>query len=227
MAWHGCRWSPVFCSGKTGAVELAPGDVSTAAEWVAGISVLASEQSWNQSALDGWSPRRTLDHLVDAMLLYSAYVATRARDRISPPRNGDPNATPGELVSALRSGSSILVALLHAMPDGDRAFHPSGNADRTGWIGMACTELLVHGFDIATATLVPFEPPSDQLARAVVERVLPWSPRASTGWSQLLWATGRATLGTRPPQDSDWWWQSAPLSEWDGQPRRRDTPPQW
>ena len=216
-----------FSSGKTAAVELAPGDVSTAAEWVAGISVLASEQSWNQSGLNGWSPRRTLDHLVDTMLLYSAYVATRARDRISPPRNGDPNATPGELVSALRSGSSILVALLHALPDGERAFHPSGNADRTGWIGMACSELLVHGFDIATATLVTFEPPSDQLARAVVDRVLPWSPRASTGWSQLLWATGRVSLGTRPPQDSDWWWQSAPLSEWDGQPRRRDTPPQW
>jgi hypothetical protein len=161
------------------------------------------------------------------MLLYSAYVATRARDRLAPPRNGDPDASPDDLVGALRSSSSILAELLRALPDDVRAFHPSGNADRTGWIGMACTELLVHGFDIATATLVPFEAPNDQLAQTVVERVLPWSPREGTGWSQLLWATGRASLGARPPQDSDWWWQSAPLTEWDGEPRRRDAPPQW
>jgi hypothetical protein len=226
MARHEGRGG-VAVIGKTLSVELTPGDVSTAAQWVASTSFRVPEHRWNEAGLGTWSPRRTLDHLVDAMLLYSAYVATRARDRITPPRNGDPNATPGELVSALRSGASILESLLHAMPDEIQVFHPSGNADRTGWIGMACTELLVHGFDIATASGVPIDAPGEQLARAVVERVLPWSPPEGTGWTRLLWATGRAFLGTRPPQDADWWWQSAPLSEWDGQPRRRDAPPQW
>ena len=120
-----------------------------------------------------------------------------------------------------------LVALLEDMPDDARAFHPSGRADRTGWIGMACTELLVHGFDIAAAARVALSPPDDRIAQSVVERVLPWAVGDDTGWSQLLWATGRASLGARPPHDPDWWWQSAPLSEWDGQPRRRATPPQW
>ncbi len=92
---------------------------------------------------------------------------------------------------------------------------------------MACTELLVHGYDIAAVALPSCPPPGDRLAAAVVERVLPWTPREGSGWARLLWATGRAPLGGRPPQEADWWWQSAPLVEWDGQPRRRDAPPQW
>ncbi len=208
-------------------VVLEPKDVRRAAEWVVDTSSQMKDERWTISALDAWSPRRTLDHLVDAMLLYCGYVATRATERITPLRNGDLQAAPINLLSALRSASSMLVALLHAMPEDARAFHPSGSADRTGWIGMACTELLVHGYDIAIATDVPIAPPDDRLARAVVERVLPWAPSEGTGWSQLLWATGRASLGEREPQHSDWWWQSAPLSEWDGEPRRRAVPPQW
>jgi hypothetical protein len=113
------------------------------------------------------------------------------------------------------------------MPSEALVFHPSGFADRTGWIGMACTELLAHAYDIATEAEIPIDRPPDDLAGSIVERVLPWSPKEGTGWERLLWATGRAALGAQPPQDSDWWWQSAPLAEWDGKPRRRSTPPQW
>jgi uncharacterized protein (TIGR03083 family) len=215
--------------GETAGVQLEPGDLRVATECVADISSHVPALRWNDSQPGTWSPRRTLDHLVDTMLLYSAYVATRAQDRITPPRNGDPEATPDALVSALRSGAAILESLLLAMPDGVRAFHPSGGADRTGWIGMACTELLVHGYDIAAATggRVDVPPDTDRLARAVVERVLPWAPPEGTSWERLLWPTGRAALGSRPAQDANSWWQSAPLEEWDGQPRWRSAPPQW
>ena len=125
---------------------------------------------------------------------------------------------------ALRAGTATLVAVLSAMTDEERAFHPSGNADRTGWIGMACTELLVHGADIATLAGLPINPPND-LADSVVDRVLPWTPREGTGWDRLLWATGRAALGARLLHGADWWWQSAPLEEWDGTPNLRTAPP--
>ena len=208
-------------------MDLAPDDVDTAARWVVSISSGVLHERWHTSRPGAWSPRRTLDHLVDVMLLYSGYVATRATERTTPVRDGDPDASPIDLMNALSSSSSILTALLREMPDGVRVFHPSGTADRTGWIGMACTELLVHGFDIATATQGPVALPHDALARAVVERVLPWAAHEGDGWSQLLWATGRASVGALPPQGADWWWQSAPLDDWDGVPRRRDAPPQW
>jgi hypothetical protein len=208
-------------------MDLVPGDVDRATAWVVGVSAHVAEERWSVLVGDGWSPRRTLDHIVDALLLYCGYVATRASGRMRPLRDGDPEATPEELVEALRSASSILTVLLDAMPDGDRAFHRSGRADRTGWIGMACTELLVHGYDIAVATGTVVPPPDDRMAHAVVDRVLPWAPPDASGWARLLWATGRAPLGSIPPQDADWWWQSAPLAEWNGETRRRDVPPQW
>ena len=91
---------------------------------------------------------------------------------------------------------------------------------------MACTELLVHGHDLTVGAGVDRSGPT-VLADAVVNRVLPWAPAEGDGWARLLWATGRRSLGPHPPAGDDWWWQSAPLIEWDGQPRRRDAPPQW
>jgi len=170
---------------------------------------------------------RTLDHLTDSMLLYAAYVATRARDRIrNPPRNGDSGATPESLIDGVHSSTAILGRVLEGMKDDERAFHPSGLADRTGWIGMACTELLAHGYDIGLEGGRAPRGPSD-LAYRVVERVFPWAPDEGDGWARLLWATGRKQLGARPTQSADWWWHSAPLSEWDGTVHLRDARPQW
>ena len=92
---------------------------------------------------------------------------------------------------------------------------------------MACTEILVHTEDATGAGVTSASTLPIALADAVVDRVLPWAPRDGTGWERLMWATGRASLGGRPPEPADWWWQSAPLAEWDGKPRRRTSPPQW
>jgi hypothetical protein len=204
-----------------GETVLEPADVRTAAaEAVRRFAALPAE-AWAQSAAD-WTRRRTLDHLVDTLTLYAAYVGTRARERLVPPRDGDPAAPVDRLLVDLSAAADRLAGLLTAMADGERAFHPSGPADRTGWIGMACTELLVHTWDATGAAAAELEP----LAAAVVDRVLPWAPPGD-GWGRLLQATGRAPLGPVPPAGADWWWQSAPLAEWDGHPRRRTAPPQW
>jgi hypothetical protein len=214
--------------GENRTVELATYHLATISDW--------SAERWSAFPTDrwvatdetvAWTPRRTLDHLVDAMLLYSSYVATRARSRVSPPRNGDPSSRPTALVDAFRSGAVILVRLLDGLQDGERAFHPSGMADRSGWIGMACTEILVHTDDAtgAAGTFASALPVA--LVDDVVDRVLPWAPRDGTGWERLMWATGRASLKGLPAASADWWWQSAPLAEWDGKPRRRSSPPQW
>lgn len=46
-------------------MELEPSDLSSAAEWVLDISSRVLDERWNAAVLDAWSPRRTLDHLVD------------------------------------------------------------------------------------------------------------------------------------------------------------------
>jgi hypothetical protein len=202
---------------------LQPADVATAAAWAARRFGTVPAGAWDEPVA-GWTRRRTLDHLVDTLELYAAYVGTRARGRLDPPRDGDPEASPAALLAALAASAARLVDLLSGMTDGERAWHPSGAADCAGWVGMACTELLVHTRDAVgpgaeDAEVAP-------LAAAVVARVLPWAPDGD-GWARLLQATGRAPLGGRPPAGPDWWWQSAPLAEWDGTPRRRTAPPQW
>ena len=204
-----------------------PDDVLQASAWLADLAVRVPADRWSASAAGStWSARRTLDHCVDTLLLYSVLVASRATARLPPPRNGDQDASPAQIVEVLKASAAVLADVLRCLPDGTRAFHPSGRADRSGWAGMACTELLVHGYDLAGAAGVAFEAPVE-LAATTVRRVLPWAAGDGDGWQQLLWATGRAPLGDRPPEPADWWWHSAPLAEWDGRPRRRSAPPQW
>jgi len=150
----------------------------------------------------------------------------RATTRIRPPRNGDPSLSAADLLDAFRSGSGILAVVLVGFGENERVFHPSGLADRTGWIGMACSEILVHTADVTRVVAGP-KSTIDSLTQAVVDRVLPCAPREFDGWDRLMWATGRSALGEIPPEPADWWWQSAPLTEWDGRPRRRTSPPQW
>jgi hypothetical protein len=209
-------------------MELTPSRVREAGEWSAMQWSALPDQRWSSTGPNGsWSPRRTLDHLVDTLFLYSAYVARRAVGRLLVPRNGDPAATTDGLLDALASGTAVLTRLLEDLGDHERAFHPSGMADRAGWVAMACTELLVHTDDACRPP--GGRPPTqlDDLADDVVDRVFPWAPPEGNGWDRLLWSTGRAPLGGHEPPEADWWWQSAPLSEWDGTPHRRSTPPQW
>jgi hypothetical protein len=209
-------------------VDLATSDLMEASAWAAEQWCTLPADRWDASgtAME-WTPRRTLDHLVDAMLLYGAYVATRAQSRLSPPRNGDPSCAAGPLLDAFQSSVAILARLLDGFGEGERAYHPSGLADRSGWIGMACTEVLVHTEDATGVARAGLSSCPIALADAVVDRVLPWAPRDGSGWERLMWATGRSPLRGRPPDSANWWWQSAPLAEWNGKPRRRTSPPQW
>jgi hypothetical protein len=204
---------------------LEPAHLRGAAAWSAarfGRLPATDDTAWAVSS-PVWSRRRTLDHLVDTLELYAA--AVRQRVWPAPPRDGDPRATPAELLTELARAADRLGDLLEELPDGERAEHPSGRADRAGWVGMACTELLVHTWDALGPGVV--DAGSRHLAEAVVDRVLPWAPAHPDGWVRLLQVTGRAPAGDLGPAGSDWWWQSAPLAEWDGRPRVRTRPPQW
>lgn len=182
---------------------------------------------WSVPAGDlDWDCRRTMDHVADALLLYAAHLATRARERLRPLRNGDPDARPEEAFEAVTSAAALLVEVVASAPREVRAFHPAGMADRSGFIAMGCDEILVHTADVAAGLGVPFEPPP-ALAEHVLRRLFPWAPDDVDPWEGLLWANGRLELPGHGRLGPDWYWYPAPLDEWDGTVTRRTSPPAW
>jgi hypothetical protein len=176
------------------------------------------------AAPTSWTAARTVDHVVDTLLFYAGQVARRAVGRHPPVRDGGDGPV-SALLDRTTTAAHVLAGQLRDLGTG-RAWHPSGMADAAGWAGMAVTELLVHGHDAARAHGADLVLP-DALCARTVARVFPWVDlRAGRPPTLLLAVTGRLRV-EGVAHDPDWWWQSAPLAEWDGRPRRRTVPPGW
>src|SRR5215204_122146 len=122
--------------------ELVPDDLLTAARVCRETLSPALDRDWSGAAGDlEWDCRRTLDHIVDTLLLYAAYLASRGTERISPPRNGDPTASPAQLLTTVGAAAAVLAEVARAAPPDTRAFHPAGMADVSGWVAMGCEEI--------------------------------------------------------------------------------------
>lgn len=211
---------------------MEPDDVSAAGRIVAELLRPAVHEDWNVRAGDlEWSCRRTLDHIIDTMLLYASAVAIRAAGRPQwvPPRTGDPNATIGELLMILESSAAILDLVCTASPLPVRAFHPSGLSDADGFRAMACSEILTHADDIAQGLGLTWTPP-EGICDRILQRVFPWAPDTfgcPNRWDAVRWCCGRMALPTRSRLDEHWWWHAAPINEWDGTRNQRTAPPAW
>ncbi|WP_432489170.1 maleylpyruvate isomerase N-terminal domain-containing protein [Kineococcus sp. SYSU DK018] len=205
-----------------------PGDVLAAARALAPLAARADDdERWERPAAPTrWSAARCVSHVADALLLYAGLVATRATGPRPPLREGRP-AVPGEQLADVAGAAAVLAEVVRGL-GGGRAWHPSGLADAAGWCGMAVTEVLVHGSDAAGALQVDLELPAAVCERTV-RRVFPWAAPAlglTDPAAVLLAVTGRRPL-EGIEHEPDWWWWSAPLTEWDGTPRRRTRAPHW
>jgi uncharacterized protein (TIGR03083 family) len=200
---------------------VTPNDVRLAAKQMIETLSPVSEKDWSGPA-DGleWSCRYTLDHTVNALASYAMHLSTRAPERRPRFRDMNDSQTIAELLSAIESGASILADVCRAAPDDARGFHPSGMADWSGFVGMGCTEVLIHTDDIARAFEIDFEADAD-LSRRVLDRIFPWAPKEGDAWQIMRWAAGRTALVDRERLSPEWSWQCAPLVEWDGTMRAR------
>ena len=206
--------------------ELGPDDVTIASGALAALSAVSdADPRWSYRAAPTiWTAARTVAHIADALLFYAGQVARRADHRLPVLRDGRA-APPSEQLDNAVTAAHVLAGLLRDLGPA-RAWHPSGLADASGWAGMAVTELLVHGHDTAHALEIEFPLP-EQVCQRTITRVFPWvSLDLGTPEVLLLAVTGRATVHGIP-HDPEWWWQSAPVAEWDGKPRRRTSPPRW
>lgn len=182
---------------------------------------------WQRPAAElTWSCRRTLDHIPDALAFYALHLATRAPARRPFLRDGDPAASPADLLSVVEGMAAVLAEVATAAPATVRGYHGAGMADPEGFVAMGCEEILIHTNDIARGFGLPFQPPAELTGR-LLARLFPWAPTGIEPWDALRWASGRTALPDRERLGPDWYWHCAPLSEWDGQIKRRDSPPGW
>jgi len=205
--------------------DLTPGDIVAAADVCRQAMAPHVDDDWSVTAGSlEWDCRRTLDHIADALCFYAGSAASRAKVRIASVRGGNANASVAQLVEAIGTAANILTVVTREMPPDARGFHPAGMADATGFVGMACTETLVHSYDISQGLGFDLQP-SGELCASVLRRLFPWVTELGDPWQTLLWTTGRITLPDRVGVEPDWYWQCAPLAEWDGTVRRRAKPP--
>ena len=167
-----------------------------------------------------WSCRQTLEHIPGTQIFYASQLAFAAQDRLPRTGSGRDQLTAAELLLTVEVNAAILEHVLRAAPASARSFHSAGMADPSGFAAMGCDEILIHTADIAAGFEIDFRPPEDLCSR-VLARLFPWAPTDVGHWESLLWANGRIALPGLGPQDENWRWHCAPLSEWDGRIPRR------
>ena len=201
--------------------EPGPEDVVAAAEASYALLSPLADMDWSVTAGDlEWDCRQTLEHVAFVQLFYATHAAVPSQRRLPTARINNPGQSVGEMVQVHLALSNVLAAVLRAMPEDARGFHPAGLADRYGFAAMACTESLVHTWDIACGLGVDFTPPEDIAAKSLA-RLFPWVQDDGDPWQTLLYAAGRRDLGGKDRRAPNWSWQCAPLSEWKGDVRVR------
>ena len=177
-------------------------DVSVGMDWLAPVPELT------------WTIAETVAHMAQALLWYSSDLAAGPRELSTMEVKVDPSSEPAELIRTIRTGSFVLAGVVATIEPGARGWHSWGIPDASGFVGMACDELLIHTADAANGLGRVFTPPPE-LAEATLHRLFPWAPKDVDPWAGLCWANGRTELGGLG-RLVKWRWHCAPLSEWDG-----------
>lgn len=159
-----------------------------------------------------WTVRATAEHVVDALGFFTLHLASSTARRLRIDVRCHEGCSNIEVVEALVELSHGLAAIAAVTAPDVRAFHFHGPADASGFLALACAELLVHTHDILRgldATL----PPEPTIAGRVRERLLPHAPDETPPWETLLWATGRGSLTGHPDVGDDWVFHPTPSEE--------------
>jgi hypothetical protein len=152
-----------------------------------------------------WTCWETAAHVAHDLVAYAAQFAAGARDSYLP---FDLVVAPSpalELLNVVAACGRLLSCTVDQSGSETLAWH-WGMTDGAGFAAMGVAEALVHTHDITQGLGLTWRPP-ESLSQLVIDRLLPDSPRGRAS-AVLLWATGRADLGDRPPV-REWVWRAA------------------
>ena len=194
-------------------MTLTADDLDAAVDVLAAALSPAVDQDWSVRAgvmeLDCW---HVSEHLGDSLLSYAGQLAAQPDGRyVRFLAKADDGASPAEVLEFAVAGGRILAATIRSAQPDTRAYHPSGRADREGFVGMGCVEILIHGEDIANGLGRGLAPPID-LCERILARMFPHAREdmaALDAWTALRWYTGRLTLPDREPP-ARWRWRAEP-----------------
>lgn len=184
--------------------EPVPGGaaVEAAVEAMLGVLGPRTPVDWRRPRAGAlaWSCRETVVHVAHDLLAYAAQVAG------SPPQGYLPldlsvrdEASNREVLAVVSACGRLLAAAVTSVPGDSRAWH-WGPTDPGGFAALGVNETLVHTGDVARGLGLTWRPPA-ALCRLVLSRLFPDAPDGDEA-DVLLWSTGRATLGDRPPPAS-------------------------
>src|SRR4051812_8459977 len=164
-------------------------------------------RDWNVPVPDQtWTAADVAEHIALGNLWYAIDLAAAGVD--TPAKlTMKPEATPSDVVTAIRTTTSMLADLIDLAPAERRGYHPFGMADPAGFAAMGCDEVLVPTCDTASALGVTFVA-DNALAARVLARLCPEVAPEPNPWLALLWANGRLALPERPIR-RHWQWKAS------------------
>jgi hypothetical protein len=188
---------------------MTPDDVRHATQWLANELRARPEDRYDYDQPShglAWSVWRTVEHVIDDLLVYALQVAGRAQAGYLPlvgadggeVAHCDRSAGVLGLTATLEACGELLAAQVQAQPPTERAYHPYGESDPAGFAAMGVVEALVHGWDVLTALDDAVAELPEDLCAKVLDRLFPGSPRdLGSPQDVLLWQTGREELAGR------------------------------
>jgi hypothetical protein len=147
-----------------------------------------------------WTCWQTVDHMIDCVFSYTLQVAGRAHGAwlALNELHARSDATPDQLVDALRAIGAAIAAVLQSAPEDLTASDGIQELDVAAWVARALHEVLLHTSDVLAGLGVDFEP-APELCELVLASPALWAidrdraARESEPWPALLAGSGRAT----------------------------------
>jgi hypothetical protein len=216
-------------SGTTG--EVVPDDLRSAAALCQQTLAPLLDADWEQPVAGlGWSRRRTLQHIANALDWYTLLLAEPSSDQFLSLGLRYVEQPIRDLLAIVSKRAGLLARLAAVSEPSVRGYHYWGRPDPTGYVAMGCAEIVLHTDDIAQSFGHTLSGP-DAPCRRLVKRLFPWAPLVSElgpevdGWTLLRWATGRLSLPELGQVAPDWTWHASPVAEWDGEIKTRGSYP--